>query len=96
MTNDERKERIKTLLKEITSLPEEEQITEFASMVYAKCAITHLTECFKKHFESPEKLRDAAQKMPFLDEVVGIVATYGTMGMEMGFASLKEDKDVSK
>ena len=25
MTNDERKERIKTLLKEITSLPEEEQ-----------------------------------------------------------------------
>ena len=96
MTNEERKEQVKTLFKSLSELPEEDRLQEFSSMVYAKCAIRQLIDCLKKNFSGPEELAKAAKDSPALNEIVSIAATYGAMGMELGYASIAEDKDVSK
>lgn len=94
MTNEERKEQVKTLFKNLSELPEEDKLQEFSSMVYAKYAVRQLIDCLKKNFSNPEELASAAKDSPVLNEIVSIAATYGTIGIEMGYASIAEDKDV--
>ena len=93
MTKDERKENLKKLFDELTNMPEKEKMEEFASMVYAKCAIMQLIDTIREHYKDPEVLEKESANWGFLTKVVGVAATYGAMGVEMGYAE-ERGKDV--
>ena len=96
MTNDERKEKLKTMIEELVKLDEEARIAEFASMVYAKCAVRQITDDLKTICNSPEELAEEAKKSPVIGAVISAIATYGTMGFEMGYATMKGVDNVSE
>lgn len=96
MTVDERKDKIKQMWDELSALPEEDRFIEFASLVYAKCAVRQIIDNLKSTCSGPEELAEKVKDSELLGTVVSAVATYGTMGMEIGYASMKGDDDVSE
>lgn len=96
MTNDERKEKLKIMLDELLKLDEKERLTEFASLVYAKCAVRQITDDLKTICKSPDELAQEATKSPVVGAVVSAIATYGAMGFEMGYATMKGVDNVSE
>ena len=95
-TTEERKNQIKELFKNLCTLKEEDMVEELGSMVYGKIAIKRVIDCLRKNFSSPEELAEAAKKNPVLDEIVAIAATYGAMGVEIGYAKVEDKENVSE
>lgn len=95
-TTEERKDQIKQLFKNLCALKEEDLVEELGSMVYGKIAIKRVIDCLRTNFSSPEELADAAGKNPVLNEIVGIAATYGAMGVEIGYAKMGDAENVSE
>lgn len=96
MIAEERKENIKRLFNELSNLPEQDKLEEFAGFVYAKCAIMHLIEIIKEHYKNPETLEKEAANWSFLTKVVNVATTYSELGLELGYITKNEDKNVSE
>ena len=89
----EQKEHLKETYQELQKLSEEDRLTEFASLVYAKITIKRIAEQLKEHFKTSDELLDGTEKEQFVKDVAVALSTYAVIGLEMGYAREKGKDD---
>ena len=92
---DPKEERIENLKKHfdsLVSLPEEQKISEYASLVYAKVALEHILLFFQDHYKEEADYKKDAEANPFVKKVGNALSAYGAIGFELGFAGKLEEK----
>ena len=89
---EERIENLKKHFDSLVNLPEEQKISEYASMVYAKVAIEHILQSFQDQYKDESDYNKDAEANPFVRKVGNALTAYGLIGFELGFAGKLEDK----
>lgn len=86
------KESIKKLSEILNNKEENEKIAEFASMYIAKITIEKIIDVFKETGE--KEVVKTCEEHPWVCEIMSKISTYGNIGLELGYAEIKDKKDV--